>query len=392
MSLTQQTGINIAVFKPTITAGTSYVPRGVLVADNVGAYTESYQHDIAANGGYWSARFVIKDRQAHLEDWMLRAGHHVAVYDPSLSVIWEGFINRVALNLGPASFVTGPLTDIGNNVAVVFSELDTTPDEPVWGMRQKTEYRTNTTSQGKYGIVEKIISVGGARPVNARQIRDTWLAENAEVLTSQESNNQAQIEPSATIECVGYWWFLKAYTWNYTANSGTQAIDAQIQAVLGGDTNGLFSTDYSKIDTNALAVKRYTDEDNTAWDWIMGLVAHGDASDNRYTFGIYANQRAVYAQQPTTLEYVQRLADPKQRVETQAGAEVKPWNVLPARWLFYPDFLIGRTLPSSLRLDPRYEFIERVTYSAPWGLRHYGGRSDTLSQKLAKLGLGGTAV
>jgi len=125
------------------------------------------------------------------------------------------------------------------------------------------------------------------------------------------------------------------------------------------------------------------------WDYIKALTSRGDASDNRYTFGIYNGRKAYYTVQPTTNTYVQRLTDPKVRVETLTGQEVYPWNVTAAKWLFYPDFLIGRIAPSNLRDDPRYEFIETVSYSAPWGLTHNGSKVGRLDQKLAKLGLGG---
>jgi len=392
VSFAQQTGISIALFRPSIDAGTSYDPRGTLVREDLGTRVEMYEHTLSVNNGYFRARFVIKDDVLELERWMDRIGYHVEVSGSGLDLIWEGFVNRIALNIGPVSFTRGPLTDVGNKVAVVYSELDTTADEPVFGMRQKSPYVEDSTSQDTYGVIEKIISVGGARPVNARQVRDTWLTENAEPMTTQEFNNQAHAEPSVTVECVGYWWFLKAFTWNQIANSGTRGISDQVQDVLAGDPNGLFSTDYSQIESNTLAIKRYTDEDNTAWDWLIGLVAHGDVNDNRYIFGIYANRRAVYAQQESSIEYVQRLSEARYQVDTLRGIEVKPWNVVPAKWLFYPDFLRGEVIHTTMRLDPRYEFIEQVIYTAPEGLRHYGGRSDTLPQKLAKLGLGGSAV
>jgi hypothetical protein len=136
-------------------------------------------------------------------------------------------------------------------------------------------------------------------------------------------------------------------------------------------------------------VKQYLNDNAAAWSLIQGLVARGDSSDNRYIFGIYNGRVPTYEAIPTDFEYQQRLSDPAQRVETPQGIEVKPWDVTAGKWLFVPDFLIGQVQPTDLRLDPRMIFIESLTYTMPWGLSIQGGKTDKLSQKLAKLGLGG---
>ncbi len=61
-------------------------------------------------------------------------------------------------------------------------------------------------------------------------------------------------------------------------------------------------------------------------------------------------------------------------------------------YLFFSDLLTGRTLPTELRTDPRYMFIETVQYRAPNQLQLMGGKTDRLPQMLARLGLGGTSA
>jgi len=63
--------------------------------------------------------------------------------------------------------------------------------------------------------------------------------------------------------------------------------------------------------------------------------------------------------------------------------------VQPGKWLLYPGFLVGRTTPAALRQDTRVEFVERVTFTAPYGVSHSGSKVATLPQRLARLGLGG---
>jgi hypothetical protein len=384
-SFHQAKNISINIYTPTIG---SYTPRGVFEGE-VGKNVNSYSHTIAAVGGYLNSSFTIFDRLNNLEDWLLGVGRHVEVYNPSLDEIWEGFVNRVTLNVGALSVVRGPLTSIANRVEVVYSSVDTSVNPPVFGVRDRTPQANDTTSQDRYGIIQKVLSVGGTTESEATQIRDTWLSENAEVETSQQFNNQSVAQPSVTIECFGYVYFLNLFTYNQTANTGDINVSTQIENTISADPNGLFSTDFSGIDTNTLQVKRFVNDDNKGWDYIKSLTAQGDASDNRYTFGIYNDRKAIYTAQPTDTAYFQRIADPKVRVETPTGLEVKPWNVTASRWLFYPDVLIGKSPPANKRDDPRYEFIETLSFSIPWNLTHTGSKQGRLSQKLARLGLGG---
>jgi len=64
--------------------------------------------------------------------------------------------------------------------------------------------------------------------------------------------------------------------------------------------------------------------------------------------------------------------------------------VLPAHWIFFPDFLVGRTQPTTdLRTDKRYMFIESVRYSAPDTIQMTGSKVGRLAQLLAKKGMWG---
>ena len=388
-SHSQSSGFTILVYKPAIGAGT-YTPAGTLIGE-FSHEVEQYQHTIAALGGYDSASFSINDRQENLEDWLDRLGYHVEVYNPDLVLIWEGFIDSVAVNVGALAVTRGRLTDIGNRALCVYSSVDTTTTPPTMGVRARTALANNTTSQARYGIIEKYMSVGGATQVTAEQIRDTWLAENDEPETSQQFSTGGE-QTSVMVNCAGYSRWLEQYVYNQTANTGTINVSTAIQNAIAANPNGLFSTDYTGIVANTLQTQRYVNDDDTAWGYIKYLVSQGDAADGRYLFGIYAGRKARYEAMPTETAYLQRLSDPKLRVETPTGQEVKPWDVLPGRWLFYPDFFIGRITPPDRRDDPRYEFIERVTFTAPWGLSHTGSKVATLGQKLAKLGLGGTGA
>ena len=164
--------------------------------------------------------------------------------------------------------------NIGNKVALVYSTVDTSVTPPAVGVRKKTAYANDTASQGRYGIIEKVLSSGGSTDANATNIRDTYIAENAEAETTiiNLSNNQ------------------------------------------GAD------------------------------------------------------------------------------IYTPFGEIVRPWDVLPARWAHIPDFMIGRISDTAMRDDPRYMFIESLTYTAPYGLTLTGAKISKLPQVLGQLGLMGIGV
>jgi len=393
-SLYEATGLSVSVFKPDIDAGTSYDPAGTLIEDRIGDWLSALSFEIAANGGYRSASISFQDQQVDVEDWIANGlGRHVEIHNPALVKIWEGFVNSYSASVGPLAVTGGPLLDIGNRVSVVYSPiLDATADPPIVGVRQPTVIAEDSDSQDRYGIIEKVLSGGTCFDTDAERYRDTFLVENALPVTGERLAVGRGQAPTVTLECLGYAEWLRAYVYN-DANTGTRALSDKITDVLGGDPNGLFSTDYSQIDTNAYLTTRQENDDAMAWDILQAVVALGDASDNRWLFGMYNDRRAEYYQAPTTVRYQHRLADPAQRIETYgSGALVRPWDVRAGEWVFLPDYLVGRTQATALRDDPRNVFVERVRYTAPYGVEIIGQKVGNLGQLAAKLGLGGAAA
>ncbi|KKM02128.1 hypothetical protein LCGC14_1787560, partial [marine sediment metagenome] len=186
--------------------------------------------------------------------------------------------------------------------------------------------------------------------------------------------------------------WLKAYVYNQTAAGGDQDLTAKLQAIITADPNSFLSTDFARITANALQVAQWENDDNVAWDLIKSLTAKGDAASNRYTYGVYADRQSLYEAAPTTALYRQRVSQNNQQVEFANGTEVDAWDVLPAKWLIFPDFLIGSVAETDIKKDARAMFIEKVFYRAPYGLSLDGSLVETLPQKLAQLGLAGISA
>jgi hypothetical protein len=371
--------ITVSVFDP-LTLGSGKVAE---FSDHVA----SYEHEILANGGYWSARLSVNDTRLDMEDWYERGlGRRIVAYSPDGVVIWDGIVNSVKLSLGGLSKTIGPVLGIANKVRLIFSFIaDGGLDI---GLRATTDWGENTASQSRYGIMEKILSSGGSTSANADDIRDLYLAENARPGRSEELTLGGGSQ-RLDLECVGLAQYLQSFVYNSTTE-GSQNLSAKISAVLGADPNDFIAQDFSLINANTLQVPSHDNENRVAWNIIKELVSRGDASNNRWLFGIYGDRMARYAQVVDEVAYLQTLSDPGQRVFNPGGSVIEPWYILPGRWLRVLDFMTGRIADTTdLRDDPQYMFIESVNFRAPQSVVLRGGRVSRLEQKLAGLGLSG---
>lgn len=379
-----ETGISIYADTPLI--GTSKVNCHIPLNSIVDTYT----HTIDANGGYKTASMGLKLQQTDIEEWLENGlGRDITASNEGGVVCWNGFVNDMEATIGGLTVKRGPLMGIANRVLVVYSTIDTSVTPPTLGIRARTAVANDTASQAKYGIIEKVLSCGGSTDANATYIRDAYLAENkrSETTPTQISVGGSS-DLSLKLNCVGYEEWLKAYPYN-TTTTGTTTLSVRLQAVLTADPNAIISTDYGLITANTLSIPAYENDDRLALDYIMQLLTLGDTSFRRYTFGIYEGRKARYTLMPTTPTYIWRIADGGQ-VFTLTGDIVRPWDVLPARWAHIPDFMIGRISDNTqIREDPRYMFIESLTYTAPYGLTMSGAKVSKLPQILGQMGLSG---
>jgi hypothetical protein len=355
---------------------------------------DSYSHVNSAEAGYESCQFTIKIPLQEADDWLERGlARHVEVYNASASLIWEGFVNRVLFSGGTLSASRGPLFDIANRLSVVYTPIiDTTVDPPVTGSATETTIAEDTDSQARYGIIEKVIS-GGTRlddgtTDEAEEIRDLALAEMAWPYTDEEINLQGQNVPTLTLECIGYKNWLKVYVYNFFTAT-TVTLDTKIKDVLDADPNSIFSTNQSFIEANAQLTNRLEDKNRLADTIISDITAMGDATDNRWIFQVLGGRLCYYRAIPTTIEYLHALTSPSSTLTLADGTAVDPWDMPAGVWVEITDFMAGQSTQTPIRKDPRNEFAERVTYTAPYGLTVSGARISTLTQRLKQLGVGG---
>lgn len=352
----------------------------------------SYEHEINAFGGYWTARMQIADKQTAFEDWYENGlGRRIVTHSPDGEIIWEGFVNQIGITLGGLSITIGPVIEIVNKAKLAYSTFDTTLNAPATGIRLETAYTEDTTSQGRYGILSAVLSTGGATATTAVELRDEYLRQYAIPQVDQERTfGGSGSTPSITLDCLGYVHYFNTYKYNQTAASGTQNLSAKLAAIIAAEPNSFVDHSTAFITANTTAVPAYENEDKTAWALIKELVNMSDASDNKYIFGVTADRYCRYEAIPTEAEYFQRISDPGQRIMTASGQVIQPWNVVPGKWIIATDFLIGRVADATaIEDDPRAMFVETVRFSHPNSVSLKGAKVRRLDQKLARLGLSG---
>jgi hypothetical protein len=383
MSAWGQDSLSVNVSTPVV-LGRSFIES---LVDSVQGYT----HEISAEHGFDNARIDLAVSEGEIADWLAHGlGRDITVRNAAGVEVWSGIVDVVEVREGARSVKFGPLTEIANRLAILFTEIDPTADPPTPGLRTITTYAENETSQDAYGVWELIKNGGSRTRTTANQARDAELRHRAWPERTRDLSTGGGL-PSVSLTCLGYWAWLKAFTYNDAENIST-TVSGKVLLVLAAEAlaNGVLSTEYGLIGDNDVLADRYEDDYRTGMDVITDVVKLGDENDDRWTFGVYENRQAILQVVPDTIEYVNRRGD-QDVIEYRKGGEVMPWDVRPAKWLAFPDLVVGPPLPqarAAMYEDIRVEFIERVTFTAPYDLTVNGQRISTTMQALAKLGLG----
>lgn len=357
--------------------------------DSVGG---DYSHEIGVDGGFKSATISFPIDMTEMGYWLSYGlGLDVTSYGDNAETAWNGFVNSIAVNLGPLTYTRGPLNELGNRVTVKYTDFTV-------GQAARTTAQNDTISQSRYGIWHKIVSAGTISATNAAKIRDTYLQENKHPQTSVSISSSGG-DPVMTLSCLGYGEFLK-FPYNQATDT-TYTLREKVLEVLGQEPNGILSTVYSNIEANDLSINRLDNDDRLGSEILSELVSLGGASDNyRRLLGVYED-RVVYLQPiPSTVTYtIKGSAQGSPVLDALTGAVVSPWNLRPGNWLRLLDaslmeveaelgdvqFALGSSTVRELRKHPSLVFIESVSFTAPYDFSINGGKTDTLSAQLAKL-------
>jgi hypothetical protein len=364
--------------------------QGDSVIGNYSDIVNDYSHVISASGGYLSSSFSMVGNNEFIEDWLQNGlGRDIKVFNPQLNTIWEGFVNQVDINMGGATFSRGPLTNLANRVSAVYTPIiDGDVDPPITGTATETTIGEDLDSQYKYGIWEKLLNIGTVTLSDAYFIQDLYLVENSYPDGNPSLSISGSGELNVSISCRGYVDFLD-YIYNYITDHISIYLSEVIKNILGDDPNDVISTFYDRIEENLYIKDPWTEDNKTAKSLIDEVLAYGGGNDDRWTFGIYKDRKAIYEAIPTDVEYIYYKTGITQQIESINGSIIEPWDVLPCKWVAIPTFLSSMGIKvEDMRNDPRVFFAEEVNFTAPDQVNISGAKVSKLNQYMAKLGLG----
>lgn len=350
-------------------------------------------------GGYDSASLTLPIAEIEITDWLEQGlGRVIDIWGDSTLKCYKGFVNELELRVGRLALRIGPLLGsegIINRVWSVYSPMDTSTNPPTYGARTLTTAIQDIDLQSKYGIIEHVFSAGSTTTAVAYQMQQVFLNESKRPKRNHDIGDAET--PRVMLTCTGFYQWLEAVIYLYTVASGTVQLSntttGKIQNILTqalAINNWCISSDYSKLDYNAVLVPAHDSDDMTCLSVLKAAAALGGPSYEQWMFGIYDELVAEFKAVPTTLEYNAKATSGGLEIVDMEGHVVVPYNILPGRWLLFTDLMPGKSIAADLRDEPRALLIKRVEFTAPSDLRLNGADANTLPQILAQYGLGGS--
>lgn len=375
-----------ATVYPPITAPQS----SVFIYDNLFDFqTESYSHTISATVGYDSMSMSIMVHETEMRDWLTHGlGRRIEVVGPS-GIIWEGFVNEISLTSGPTQINVGPLLDIANKIKVSYTTKTYNTNPPIGGQPAETSFDSNLRSQDLWGTFEEILTGGEGVAATMEAMRSVSLSDMAFPKLAQDLSPDQQNPNAISLSCLGYYHYLDRYYFTDAITTGLVDINVKLADTLDADPDDLFTS--QEIEPNELEVPAVEDGTRSGLTIIKELVGYGFSGGRRALLMVGAGRKVVYKpmELDRTPKYVYSPYDQYPALSLGDGTDTKPWDIVPGEWVEF-ESLTARPIDTSLPRDsdPRFMFIESVTFSTPNGIRIAGGKGATLKEKLDQLSLG----
>jgi len=349
----------------------------------------SYSHKITRLGGFDTMNFTTAGPLSFIESWIeYGLGRDIAIRGPEGTIVWEGFINKLIVNLGGTNITVGPLADVINMGRIKYNLIDWGTTPPIKGGQVQTPFYETQASMEIYRVLQGLITGGEGKGEEMQQLANYALSYSAwPPLTLSNISIGSSGSFGMAVECKGYMHMLDKYYYEQTMTSSDIDISAKVLAVLMRDPNSIASSYI--IDDNDFQVTDYEGDDKTAKAIMSGLVELGDSSGNRYSFGFEENKTFRYSVASDEIAYRYYLRTGK-ITSTTTHKRQKPWLARPGQWMFVQDMIKTPAvyLSSDREFDPRYQFIQDVSYTAPYSLQIASAKLS-FKDRIGRLGLGG---
>lgn len=354
-----------------------------------------YSQTISDFIGFDKAEISFTTDEITASNWMDNGiGRHVSVND---SEAWEGFVNKVQVNIGGQSKTAGPMMSITNNLAVEYSGVTINTDPPVKIPGGITDFVSNRRSVERYGTISRVFSGGSRMPSEAEELADTLVNYKSSFsgkdnINIPASGNQLQVR----LSCLGYGHLLSVIIYNQVIGYGLIRANEKIIDVIDSDPDNRFQhVSESTIKDSGILVQQFEDENRDALSIIKEIVVRGGSSNEKWVFGVYRNRTPHYNAVPDEISYLYDTVDGRQSVTHFLGdTEVPYYNVRPGKYMIQisPIDIDVSSLPNiNVHEDDRVSYVQSVKYTHPNSLKIKTESVDNIKQSLEKLGLGGLA-
>ena len=256
------------------------------------------------------------------------------------SQAWE-----VGFGLDVCAGTTGELNADG----AVFQEMPS---------RAETSWYKNTQSIADYGTHEMIISQAGMTAAAAQALAETELAKRLwprsyPPRALQDTAGKDFEKAKLKLIVYGYAFGLSK---RYTITDGEDDCNTWVTNLLTGDDNitaGMIQANTMHFTVDAGSPMRI-------WDMMRQIALAGDASDNRWTLGVYEGRKLHYLQAETGI--VARLRNG--RFYDSAGSLIDPWLAQPG-YVFLDDMpsVVGEPTTTTID-DQKIVYMEEVEFDA----------------------------
>jgi hypothetical protein len=245
------------------------------------------------------------------------------------------------------------------------------------GGQGTADWSENTDSSGIYGVMEYVYSIGDDSANGATAKRDSYLTRNAWPNSKSVGGVEVgKVKPSFArdglyVTTAG---FSSTMNWQYYESTSEAAASTVINTLLSGTE---FVT-AGRIETNTFTA--YISGDpipQRIGDLIDKVVDRGDLSGNLWKGGVFADQKFVYEQLPTTVDYIlQRGA-----LLNAAGIPVELPLVNPGFYVRDTNAPRGGQPPGASNVwdDPQVTYCEEVEFIWPDRLKlKFPGESQSV--------------
>ena len=179
-----------------------------------------------AQGWFHSCSFRVYGRENLLKELYANVlGRMVEVWGYGLKQYFEGRVREVVFNIPPDRY-TKTMDQVANKT---WMRADYNGD----GLVDRTTVLQNTDSQGKYGIMDMVISGGEVQGLNVADSAVQALLDLRGFPKPGADLGGGSGRPYIELFCRGFINTLSNQVYNQTANTGTQSMSAEVKDIIG---------------------------------------------------------------------------------------------------------------------------------------------------------------